>query len=169
MEKTLELIGSVKPGQKFYIKNDTLNVEENPGHLTIIAWRWYTTNNRVNTVDFISKKIKLAFFEKAPSQKILLARAGVANLMETYKSDAKTVKRLQELIEFINFEIKILQRDEYIWQNSSDRSSPISFPPSPSCAITVSTGAKEPTPSKSSSVTSEQFKVGSLPKSSRRR
>jgi len=170
MEKTLELIGSLKVGQKFCIRNDKMDIEPNPRSIVTIARRWYTSNNRDNTIDHIEKVIKQAFLEKQSSKSILLARDGIVNLRETYKTDQKTGARINEVIKFIDKEIKILEHHEYIvWQNSSDRSSPISFPPSPSCAITVSTGAKGQILSTSLSATSSPFTVGSLPKSSKKR
>jgi hypothetical protein len=165
MEKTLELIGSVQPGQKFYLRNGILEIERNPWHLSSIARRWYTSVNRATTINHIEQIIKHAVNERVDG--IEVARCGLENLMITYKSDQKTVEHLNKILGFIDYNIKSVALDKYIWRNSLGTSRPISFPPSPSCAITVLTGAKGQILSTSSSATSEQFRVGSLQKSSR--
>jgi len=168
MEKTLELIGSVQPGQKFYLRNGILEIERNPWHLTSIARRWYTSVNRNVTIQHIEDVIKKVVNERSvPVDRIEVAKNGLENLMITYKSDPNTVAHLNKILGFIDYNIKSVALDKYIWRSSSGTSHPISFPPSPSCAITVLTGAKGQILSTSSSATSEQFRVGSLPKSSR--
>ena len=87
MEDTLKLIGSIKVGQKFYIKNDTLEIDQTPNYIQNIAWRWFTSTNRYNTIDYICKIIKHAYVERASIKSILLAKDGIENLMLTYKSD----------------------------------------------------------------------------------
>jgi hypothetical protein len=163
MEKTLELIGSVQPGQKFFMRNGILEIERNPWHLTSITRRWYTGTNRNSTISHIEEVIKKVVNERLFP--VDVARGGLENLMITYKSDAKTVARLNKLLGFIDYNIKTDTLGRYIWRSSSNPSQPISFPPSPSCAITVLTGAKGQILSTSSAATSEQFKVGSLPRS----
>ena len=168
MEKTLELIGSVQPDQKFYIRNGMLEIERNPWHLSSIARRWYTSVNRDNTIGLIEKTIHDAVNERlVPIESINIVRSGLENLQKTYQTDPKTVAHLNKIIGFIEYNIKSVALDKYIWRSSSSISRPISFPPSPSCAITVLTGAKGQILSTSLSATSEQFRVGSLPKSSR--
>lgn len=165
MEKTLELIGSLQPGQKFYIRYGQLEIERNPWHISTITRRWYNSVNRTTTIKFIDDFIKTAASQRC--DKIEVARQGLENLRKTYQNDPKTVEQINKIIGFIDYTIKSMTLDRYIWQNSSNTSRPISFPPSPSCAITVLTGAKGQILSTSSNATSEQFRVGSLPKNSR--
>ena len=168
MEKTLELIGSVQPGEKFYIRNGMLEIERNPWHISSIARRWYTSVNRTKTIDLIEKVIHDAVNGRlVPVESINIVQSGLENLQKTYQTDPKTVAHLNKIIGFIEYNIKSVTLDKYIWRSSSGTSRPISFPPCPSCAITVLTGAKGQILSTSSSATSEQFRVGSLPKSSR--
>jgi len=169
MEKTLELIGSIKVGQKFYVSNGILKIEENPGYLSSITWRWYTKNNRFTTIEHIRKFIKQAIDNKVTIQYLDMAKGGLENLIVTYKSDKNATEQINRILGMIEYEIKNINHYDYIWRNSSVRSTPISFPPSPSCAITVSTGAKGQILSRSLSATSEQFPVGSLPKYSKTR
>jgi hypothetical protein len=168
MEKTLELIGSVQPGQKFYVRNGMLEIERNPRHFATIARRWYTSTNRTKTIGLIEKIVHDAVNERiVPVEQINVVRSGLENLQKTYQSDPKTVAHLNKILGFIDYNVKTDALDRYIWRSLSGPSTPISFPPLPSCAITVSTGAKGQILSTSSSATSEQFRVGSLPKSSR--
>jgi len=167
MENTLKLIGSIQIGQKFYVKNGLLEIDKNPGYIPNIAWRWFTRNNRYNTIDHISDVIKKSFEIQLPISIILFAKDGIDNLMITYKSDKKVCDQLCKIIGFIEYEIKRITHNTYICRNSSAPFCPISFPPSPSCAITVLTGAKGQILSTSLNATNEQFLVGSPPKSSR--
>jgi len=169
MEKTLELIGSIRPGQKFYLRNGILEIDPNPGYISSITWRWYTKNNRNTTIEYIQNIIKQAIEQRVSIQSLDLAKHGLENLMITYKSDKKTVGHINKILGFLEYEIKNITRNEYIWRSSSVPSNPISFPPSQSCAITVSTGAKGQILSTSLSATSDQFNVGSLPKFSKKR
>jgi hypothetical protein len=161
----MEIIGSVKAGQKFSMRNGTLEIETHPSSLPVIMKRWLYNDTRATTLAHIKKLFECEFRNPTSMASINRARMGMERLKETYKRDNKTVDEITSIVSYVDAEIKKMNPFFDICQVSCTPVSPISFPPSQTCAITVSTGVKGRTLSTCLNATNEQLNVGSLPKS----
>jgi hypothetical protein len=164
----MEIIASVKVGQKFCMRNGTLEIETHPSSIPVIMKRWLYNDTRATTLAHIKKLFECEFRNPTSIASVHSARMGMERLKETYKRDKKTVDAIASIVSYIDVEIKKMNPFFDTCQISCTPASPISFPPSQPCAITVSTGAKGRTLSTSLNATNEQFNVGSLPKSLRK-
>lgn len=106
----LKMISKIKQNNKLVIINKTLHVDQ---RLLQPVFRWYTADNRYDTINFITSVIKNALDDtlhvKHPvfdvdkmKEELLSTIQGLENLSATYKLDNLIVSKIDILIDKIN-------------------------------------------------------------------
>ena len=106
----LKMISKIKQNNKLVIINKTLHVDQ---RLLQPVFRWYTADNRYDTVNFITSVINNAldntlhvkhpvFDVDKMKEELLSTIQGLENLSATYKLDNLIVSKIDILIDKIN-------------------------------------------------------------------
>uniref|UniRef100_A0A6C0CM16 Uncharacterized protein n=1 Tax=viral metagenome TaxID=1070528 RepID=A0A6C0CM16_9ZZZZ len=106
----LKMISKIKQNNKLVIINKTLHVDQ---RLLQPVFRWYTADNRYDTVNFITSVINHAldntlhvkhpvFDVDKMKEELLSTIQGLENLSATYKLDNLIVSKIDILIDKIN-------------------------------------------------------------------
>ena len=106
----LKLISKIKQNDKMVVVNKILKVDTRPLQS---VWRWYTSDNRSETIFFIDYVINSAlecinqtkdvvFDDETLKKEMTITLAGLDNLCATYKIDTLIVSRIDILKEKIN-------------------------------------------------------------------
>ena len=106
----LKMISKIKQNNKLVIINKTLHVDQ---RLLQPVFRWYTADNRYDTVNFITSVINHAldnalhikhpvFDVEKMKEELLSTIQGLENLSATYKLDNLIVSKIDILIDKIN-------------------------------------------------------------------
>lgn len=101
----LKIISKIKQHEKLIVVNKTLVVDN---RLIQPFWRWYTADNRMDTISFITNTIKTALEcmsnttnkvcdKDTIKQELLTTLIGLDNLSATYKLDNLTVAKIDLL------------------------------------------------------------------------
>lgn len=106
----LKLISKIKQNDKMMVINKTLKVDARPLQS---VWRWYTSDNRTDTIFFIEFVINSAldnvslsndgvYDENTIKKELLNILSGLDNLGATYKLDNLVVSKIDIMKEKIN-------------------------------------------------------------------
>lgn len=106
----LKMISKIKQNNKLLIVNKTLHVDQ---RFLQSVFRWYTADNREDTIDFISGVINHALDQTITikhqvydsdkmKEELLSTIPGLENLSATYKLDNLVVSKIDMLIDKIN-------------------------------------------------------------------